>query len=157
MDLKSALKVTGLPGLEVLPAGMAVASWRQLLNSQQFMDLLGDLAERFDRVIIDAGPAASDECRILAAYCDIAVLLADGRTGSRRDLRCAAADLRMIGARVAGIVWNRSPRDAIAPLRSIAQIKERESGTSPGGAALRADPSNRTTGERMESALQPHL
>jgi succinoglycan biosynthesis transport protein ExoP len=109
VGLSEALKVTGLPQLEVLPLGASKGTWRQILNSQDFIDVLGDLSERFDRVLIDGGPAATDECRILGAYCDLAVLVAEARVGRRRELRFAAEGLRNVGARLAGIVWNHSP------------------------------------------------
>jgi capsular exopolysaccharide synthesis family protein len=112
VKLTDALKVTGLRELEVLPAGHASSPWSQILNSQNFIQVLNELSDRFDRVLIDAGPAASLECRILSAYCDLAVLLTDARAGTRRDLRAAADGIRMLGARLAGVVWNHSPRRA---------------------------------------------
>jgi Mrp family chromosome partitioning ATPase/uncharacterized protein involved in exopolysaccharide biosynthesis len=104
LKVAAALHVTGLDGLEVLPVGSAEADWSELLNRPEFLEVLTDLTERFDRVIIDGGCARSDECRIISAYCDATLVLADARKCSRHDLHAAAGGLRAVGANITGIV-----------------------------------------------------
>jgi capsular exopolysaccharide synthesis family protein len=102
--LAAVLHVTGLDGLEILPVGLAEENWSEILNRPEFFELLTDLTERFDRIIIDGGCARSDECRIISAYCDATVVLADARKNNRHELRAAAAGLRAVGANITGIV-----------------------------------------------------
>jgi tyrosine-protein kinase Etk/Wzc len=103
LKVAAALHVTGLDGLEVLPVGSAEADWAELLNRPEFLQVLTELTERFDRVIIDGGCALSGECRIISAFCDATLLFADGRKSDRNDLRAAAEGLRAVGANIVGI------------------------------------------------------
>jgi capsular exopolysaccharide synthesis family protein len=104
LKINAALHVTGLEGLEVMPVGSPEEDWAELLNHPDFYEVLTELTERFDRVIIDGGCARSDECRIISAFCDATVVLADARKCSRHDLRAAADGLRAVGANITGIV-----------------------------------------------------
>ncbi len=104
VKVTAALHVTGLEGLEILPVGSAEENWSELLNRAEFFEVLTDLTERFDRVIIDGGCARSDECRIISAYCDATLVLADARECNRHDLHAAAEGLRAVGANIKGIV-----------------------------------------------------
>jgi receptor protein-tyrosine kinase len=132
VKLADALKVTGLHGLEVLPLGNPSGQWKDILNSQRFIDVLNELCDRFDRVLIDGGPSASAECRIIGAYCDLAVLVADAGSGSRRDLRDAADGIRVLGARLAGVVWNRPPRgEASLGQYGGGRVQDGSSATAP--------------------------
>jgi capsular exopolysaccharide synthesis family protein len=126
VGLADALKVTGLSQLEVLPVGKAKGSWPELFDSQRFVEVLRELSEKFDGVLIDTGPASSDECRTLAAFCDVTLLVADTRGSSRRKLRAAADGLRGVGARIAGIVWNRRPARAASPSPAPTPAKDRD-------------------------------
>ena len=104
LKVTAALHVTGLDGLEVLPAGSAEEDWSELLNQPGFYQALTDLSEQFDRVIIDGGGARSDECRIISAFCDVTVVFADARKNNRVDLRAAVEGLRAVGANIIGVV-----------------------------------------------------
>lgn len=109
VNIQTALHVTALRGLEVLPTGSSAADWSELLNRPEFLEVLTELSDRFDRVIIDGGPASLDETRIISAFCDVTVLVVDGRRCRRRDLRAVARGLGDVGARMVGLVFNEVP------------------------------------------------
>ncbi|WP_418114658.1 polysaccharide biosynthesis tyrosine autokinase [Vibrio scophthalmi] len=56
-SLDECLFVDERSGLTVLPAGMPTQNPQELLSSERFSQLLHQLAERFDKVIIDTPPA----------------------------------------------------------------------------------------------------
>jgi len=131
-----------LSGLEVLPTGSSDADWSELLNHPRFLAALTELSERFDRVIIDGGPALMDECRIISAFCDATILAVDARRCRRRDLRAAAEGLRAVGAKLAGIVLIDLPVPAAvvktpvpAPAPRRAAIRGRAQADAPAGMA----------------------
>jgi capsular exopolysaccharide synthesis family protein len=140
--ISDVLHVTELSGLEVLPTGSSDADWSELLNHPRFLAALTELSERFDRVIIDGGPALMDECRIISAFCDATILAVDARRCRRRDLRAAAEGLRAVGAKLAGIVLIDLPVPAAvvktpvpAPAPRRAAIRGRAQADAPAGMA----------------------
>jgi capsular exopolysaccharide synthesis family protein len=139
VKVAAAVHVTGLEGLEVLPVGSTEADWSELLNRPEFFEVLTELTERFDRVIIDGGCARSDECRIISAFCDATVVLADARKCSRHDLRLAAEGLRAVGANITGIVLKGVGRGASGvesmiarPRRGVADSRSAANGNGSG-------------------------
>ncbi|MFA0412239.1 GumC family protein [Vibrio renipiscarius] len=56
-SLEECLFVDTRTGLTVLPAGMPTPNPQELLSSERFSQLLHQLAEQFDRVVIDTPPA----------------------------------------------------------------------------------------------------
>ncbi|MCI0670942.1 MAG: polysaccharide biosynthesis tyrosine autokinase, partial [Myxococcaceae bacterium] len=55
-SVEAAVRSTEVPGLFVLPSGPLPPNPAELLQSQAFGTLLGALAERFDRIILDSPP-----------------------------------------------------------------------------------------------------
>jgi polysaccharide biosynthesis transport protein len=110
-----AINATGVENLDVLPSGNAPANAAELLNNEALADILGELSDRYDRVIIDSPPLGRGvEARILAANCATAILVTAARPSSRRQIEQGLRLLRSVGANVLGLVINEpSPLDPL--------------------------------------------
>jgi len=102
-----AINATGVDNLDVLPCGKSPANAAELLNNDTLADILGELSDRYDRVIIDS-PALSRgvEARILAANCAMAILVTAAHPAARRQIEQGLRLLRSVGANVLGLVIN---------------------------------------------------
>ena len=110
-----AINATGVENLDVLPSGKAPANAADLLNSEALADILGELSDRYDRVIIDSPSLGRGvEARILAANCATAILVTAARPTARRQIEQGLRLLRSVGANVLGLVINEpSPIDPL--------------------------------------------
>jgi|GEM_PF-1068364 len=113
-DLAECVAPTAIPGLSILPLGQASAEHIGSLSPQMLQQVLDTTRQQYDVVIVDTGPIlGSLEASMVATQADDVVLvLANGqdRTAAERSLRY----LEMVGAKVAGFVFNRAtPRDFI--------------------------------------------
>jgi len=94
-------------GLEIMSCGPEVPNPSELLNSDVFGDTLKNLSERYDRIIIDSppvGPVADSQ--ILAAVCDIVLLVLRAEKSTRRHSQQARDSLLSVGAHLLGAVVN---------------------------------------------------
>lgn len=97
--------------LYILPCGPEVPNPSELLNSDTFAELLKKASERYDRVVIDSppvGPVADSQ--ILAAVCDITLLILRAEKSTRRHSQQACDSLLSVGAHILGAVVNDVPR-----------------------------------------------
>jgi len=107
MELEEAIQPTQIPGLSLLTCAYGVSNPAELLNSDQFADLLKRLAESYDRVIVDAPPVTVvTDAQILGALCDHTILVMRVDKSSRKMARRATAALESVGANLFGIVIN---------------------------------------------------
>jgi Mrp family chromosome partitioning ATPase len=107
-SLDECIAETGISNLHILPLGSATAQHISRLTPQTIRRLLDQCRERFDTVLIDSGPIpGSLEASAVASEVD-GVILCVSR-GEQRPLaeRCVQ-HLHSLGARVAGIVFNRA-------------------------------------------------
>jgi succinoglycan biosynthesis transport protein ExoP len=104
---KLKLTATHVEGLSLLLAGEGVANPAEVLNSQRFAHLLAKLAERYDRVLVDA-PAVTEvaDAQILGALCDYAVLVLRADKSTHRMARRALQALQSVRAELLGVVVN---------------------------------------------------
>ncbi len=115
VDQDEAVKPTEMPGLYVLPAGVAPPNPSEMLGGQKMRAALQSLSEAFDLIILDTPPilAASDGA-ILATLADgVVVVLKAGSTESEAAQQ-AMHQLKAVGARIVGAVLN--DPDAKVPL-----------------------------------------
>jgi non-specific protein-tyrosine kinase len=99
------LQATSVEHVSLVPAGPLPPNPAELLSSERFTRVLGEIGQRADVVLIDAPPvAAVADATILAARVDGVLLVVDsGRT--RRDAgRRASEQLQRVGAHVLGAV-----------------------------------------------------
>jgi capsular exopolysaccharide synthesis family protein len=115
-----AICATTVQGVEVIPCGVVPVNAVEKLNSESLVDLLGELSDRYDRVIVDS-PALSRgvEARILAASCAASILVTGSRPSGRRQLAQGLSLLHSVVANVLGIVINEpEPADPLKTLSS---------------------------------------
>ncbi len=112
-DLHKAVVAATMPGLHLLPCGPRPGNPAEILNSQRFSDALGDLATEFDQVVIDSPPVnAVADARILAAACDVTILVVNAERSDRKLAEVARDGLLAVGANLLGVVINDTPRSA---------------------------------------------
>ena len=106
-ELDETVRATRVPGLDVLPSGQNVANPSEILNSQALPALLEGLREKYDRVLIDSPPVGLvTDGQILAAVCDLTLVVLRARRSTRQVTQRARDALYTVGARVAGAVVN---------------------------------------------------
>src|SRR5205814_6247558 len=103
----TAIHHTGTPSLDVVPCGPTTRNPAELLNSQKFMDVLSDLADRYDYVLLDSPPAVTfSDARTIAASCDLTLLVIRPDIANRRLFDLAREGLTNVGANISGVVLN---------------------------------------------------
>ena len=103
----TAIHHTGNPKLDLLLSGPTRRGPSELLNGQAFIDLLGDLAHRYDYVLLDSPPVVTfTDARTIAASCDATLLVIRGQAVNRPLFNQARQGLINVGANLAGVVIN---------------------------------------------------
>jgi len=107
-SLDECVAETGIPNLWVLPLGSAKAQHASKLSPLAMRRVVQECRKRFDTILIDTGPVpGSLEASVVAAQVD-GVILCVSR-GEQRPLAEKSVDhLLSIGAKVAGVVFNRA-------------------------------------------------
>jgi capsular exopolysaccharide synthesis family protein len=104
-----AVRRTTIERLHVMPSGPVPKNPSELLNSSVLGDVLAQLCEQYDHVVIDSPPVmAVDDARIVAASCDLTVLVVRAERSNRKTAGDARDALLAVGARICGIVLNDS-------------------------------------------------
>jgi capsular exopolysaccharide synthesis family protein len=94
-------------GLEIMACGLEVPNPSELLNSDACNETLKALCERYDRIVIDSPPVAPvADSQILAAVCDITLLVVRAEKSTRRQAQHARDSLLSVGARLLGAIVN---------------------------------------------------
>ncbi|MHC4109456.1 MAG: GumC family protein [Planctomycetota bacterium] len=106
--LKEAIQPTQIKGLEVLPCGPDVPNPSEILNSDTFAKILETLStNKYDRIIIDSPPVMPvTDAQILAAICDITLLILRAEKTTRKFSQQARDGLLSVGAHILGAVVN---------------------------------------------------
>jgi capsular exopolysaccharide synthesis family protein len=103
----TAIHHTGTTWLDVILSGPTRRNPSELLNGQAFIDLLGDLAERYDYVLLDSPPVLScSDARSMAASCDATLLVVRAGQINRQLFERAREGLVIVGANIAGVILN---------------------------------------------------
>lgn len=98
---------TDIPNLSVLPAGLHAPNPAEIFHSDSFARFLDELAERFDRVVIDSPPIAPvTDATILSKIVDGAVVVVRAGKTSRDLAQGAIRALRDVGGNILGVVLN---------------------------------------------------
>ncbi len=104
---EGAIHDSGVEGLDILPAGNIVGAPNELLNSERFNAVLEHLMDVYDHVVLDAPPTVMvDDARIVAASCDITLLVLRAGRANRQMSETAREGLAAVGANIVGIVMN---------------------------------------------------
>jgi len=98
---------TQVAGLSLLICTQPVSNPAEFLNSQRFAKTLETLAERYDRVLVDAPPATVvTDAQILGAICDYAIFVLKAGKSTHRAIRRAVEALQSVGTEFLGVVVN---------------------------------------------------
>ena len=107
MALEEAIQHTELGNLDVLTCGPDVSNPAEMLNSESFSRMISKLAGGYDRILIDSPPvAAVTDALILAALCDVTILVLRAESSTRRVSMQAREALAGVDARILGVVVN---------------------------------------------------
>jgi capsular exopolysaccharide synthesis family protein len=99
-----------IPGLRVMPSGPIPPNPAWLVSSERLAQIIRRLQELADVVIIDSPPIlAAADAPVLAALCDVTVLVVRPDRLKRRALMHAMQALGAAGDRVVGVVINAVP------------------------------------------------
>jgi Mrp family chromosome partitioning ATPase len=106
--LSECVAATGIQGLSVLPLGGARAQHASKVTPAALRRVLAEARKHYDTILIDTGPApGSLEASVVAAEVD-GVILCVSRGEQRPLAEQCVAHLQSVGARVAGVVFNRA-------------------------------------------------
>jgi succinoglycan biosynthesis transport protein ExoP len=109
--LEETICPTEIKGLELLACGPQVPNPSEMLNSESFNKLLEILSNKYDRVIIDSPPVMPvTDSQILAAICDITLLVLRAEKSTRKMSQQARDGLLSVGAHILGAVINDVPK-----------------------------------------------
>jgi capsular exopolysaccharide synthesis family protein len=101
------VKTVGPANLHLLPSGPIPPSPPELLGSERFAALIGDLRESYDWVLIDSPPASSlADSTLLAALADMVVLVVRHAETDRDLVIKTVQRLRAVNSVIAGAVLN---------------------------------------------------
>lgn len=109
--LEKAIQHTNVPGLDLLPCGPVPSNPSEILNSQNFNEVLEELSVRYEHVVIDSPPVmAVADARIIAAQCSVSILVLRAEVSTRRAAAQSRHALHSVGAHILGAVVNDVPR-----------------------------------------------
>jgi succinoglycan biosynthesis transport protein ExoP len=143
-SLEKCVRSTEVEGMFILPVGAATAQDIPRLAPEAFHRLVEAARRRFDVVLIDTGPIpGSLEASVVCGEADGVVLVVS--RGERKQLiQRSVGHLLGIGARVAGVVFNRATGDDVLMYGSA----------SVGSSRLRSDGAGAASREIRQS---PHV
>jgi polysaccharide biosynthesis transport protein len=106
-DYDSMIKQTEIPNLFVLPCGPLPPNPAELLMTNRFGVVLGELAKRFDRIILDSPPLHPvTDAVVLAQQVDGVILVAQSGRTLRDDLKRASRQVRSVKGSLVGVILN---------------------------------------------------
>ncbi len=111
-DLERAVRPTAVDGLRLLPCGTLPPNPAELIESARLQQLVTELRQTYDFVLMDSPPAGGlVDASLLSSLADGVLFVVEPRRFDSRLLRAAVRQLERAGARLYGVVLNKSPRD----------------------------------------------
>ncbi|MBL7184808.1 MAG: polysaccharide biosynthesis tyrosine autokinase [Phycisphaerae bacterium] len=107
INIEEAIRPGPVDGLDIINCGIEVPNPSEVLNSDSFAKALKVFSGRYDRVIIDSppvGPVADSQ--ILAALCDVTLLVLRAERSTRRHSQQARDSLLSVGGHILGAIVN---------------------------------------------------
>jgi capsular exopolysaccharide synthesis family protein len=101
------IQPTEVTNLFILPCGLTPPNPAELLLTKRFEHVLGELARRFDRVILDSPPIqAVTDAVVLSKRVDGTILVVRASKTMRDELRRSARQIRDVGGSIVGVIVN---------------------------------------------------
>lgn len=105
--LDEAIQPTSVPNLSVLPAGRIPPNPAELLMSDRLMELLGQLRDRFDRIIIDSPPTNPvTDAVILSTKVDGTIFVVRSYVTTIDHVRHSLRSFRSVQGKLLGVILN---------------------------------------------------
>lgn len=106
-DYDDVIKTTEIPNLYVLPCGPLPPNPAELLMSQRFQVVLDELAQRFDRLILDSPPVqVVTDAVVLSKKTDGVILIVKSGKTLREDIKRSAREIRAVDGKIFGVIVN---------------------------------------------------
>jgi len=106
-DYDNLIKPTEVKDLFVLPCGPTPPNPAELLLTKRFEHVLGELAKRFDRIILDSPPIQLvTDAVVLSKRVDGVVLVVRASKTMRDELRRSTRMIRDVGGSIVGVIVN---------------------------------------------------
>jgi succinoglycan biosynthesis transport protein ExoP len=101
------IKQTEIPNLFVLPCGPLPPNPAELLMTKRFATVLKELAERFDRVILDSPPlGAVTDAVVLSKQADGVMLVVRSGKTLRDEVTRSVKSIRSVNGSIVGVILN---------------------------------------------------
>jgi capsular exopolysaccharide synthesis family protein len=105
--LDEVIRPTEIPRLDVLASHEGIQNPSELLDGRVFAKVLEQVKQRYDRILFDSAPVGLvTDSRMLAAYCDLTVLVLRAQQSSRIPTQRARDALLTVRARLLGVIVN---------------------------------------------------
>lgn len=106
-DYDNLIKPTEVKDMFILPCGPTPPNPAELLLTKRFEIVLGELARRFDRIILDSPPIQPvTDAVVLSKRVDGVVLVVRASKTLREELRRSARMIRDVGGAIVGVIVN---------------------------------------------------
>ncbi len=131
--LEDCVAETGIPNLSILPLGSATAQHASKLSPLAVRRVIDACRKRYDTILIDTGPVpGSLEASVVAAQVD-GVILCVSRGEQRPLAEKSVQHLLSIGAKVAGVVFNRAKSEDMTVYSTTLRTSMPQDGSAMGG------------------------
>ncbi|MEM1414428.1 MAG: polysaccharide biosynthesis tyrosine autokinase [Myxococcota bacterium] len=105
--IDEAIQQSGVPGLDLVPAGPVPPNPAELLHSRRFDELVAAMRSRYDVVIFDSPPlGVVTDAAVIAPQLDGVIVVTKWGVTTRDALRATVRQLETVGARILGAVVN---------------------------------------------------
>ena len=127
---------TGVAGLSLLPAGVSDGRDACAVSGRVIKALLSATRKHYDVVMIDSGPIlGSLEALVVAGVAD-GVILTISREQQKPLVDRALRQLRSVGARIAGTVFNKAEQRDFRRSVGVSSLRSVATGNGTGGSSL---------------------
>ena len=108
VEIKELIKPTEVKGLDILPSGAIPPNPVELLSSTKMKELLGELAGKYDYIIVDSPPAVGvADALALSTMVDGVIIVASTGITQKEALRHLKRQLTGLRAQILGVILNR--------------------------------------------------
>ncbi|MBI9017257.1 MAG: polysaccharide biosynthesis tyrosine autokinase [Phycisphaerae bacterium] len=105
--LENVIRPTTQDKLSFISCGPIPVNPSELLSSDAFAETIRQLSEKYDRIVIDSPPVmAVTDSRILAAMCDVTILVVRANKSTQKASQQAREGLVSVGAHLLGAIVN---------------------------------------------------